>query len=148
MKRFSLLLSFAALSLSAGQAMAQTMPQMELSAGIHRIVAEVAATDPDRQRGLMQRTGLGPNQGMLFVFPLASRHCMWMKNTLISLSVAFIGEDGKIINIADMQPQTEDNHCAEGPARYALEMTQGWFRSRGLGAGVKLNGIDKAPAPR
>jgi uncharacterized membrane protein (UPF0127 family) len=147
MKRFFTVLPLLGL-LFVGKASAQAMPQMELSAGIHRIVAEVAASDLDRQRGLMQRTGLGPNQGMLFVFPQAGRHCMWMKNTLIALSVAFIGEDGKIINIADMQPQTEINHCAEAPARYALEMTQGWFRSRGLAAGVKLNGIDKAPGPR
>lgn len=147
MKRLFLVLSACGLLL-AGKAHAQSMPQMELSAGIHRIVAEVAASDADRQRGLMQRTGLGPNQGMLFVFPQAARHCMWMKNTLIALSVAFISEDGKIINIADMQPQTENNHCAEAPARYALEMTQGWFRSRGLAAGIKLNGIDKAPGPR
>lgn len=124
------------------------MGHLELTAGFHRIEAEVAYTDPDRQQGLMQRTGLGPNQGMLFVFPVAARHCMWMRNTLIPLSVAFLDDKGRIINIRDMQPRTETSHCADQEARYALEMRQGWFAERGLKAGLPIGGIDRAPAPR
>lgn len=121
------------------------MPVMELTAGFHRIEAEVAATDQNRQLGLMQRKAMAPQHGMLFVFTQDNTHCMWMRNTLIPLSVAFLDEEGRIINIEDMQPQTEDNHCARRPARYALEMNLGWFSQRGLKAGSKLNGIEKAP---
>ena len=124
------------------------MPLMELTAGIYRIEAEVAATDQHRQIGLMQRKAMPVQRGMLFVFTQNNTHCMWMRNTLIPLSVAFIDSDGYIINIEDMQPQTEDNHCARKPARYALEMNIGWFAQRGLKPGAKLSGIDKAPRPQ
>jgi uncharacterized membrane protein (UPF0127 family) len=124
------------------------MPVMELNAGFHRIEAEVAANDQNRQVGLMNRRVMAPQHGMLFVFDHENTHCMWMRNTLIPLSVAFLDQDGKIINIEDMQPQTEDNHCARRPARYALEMNLGWFAQRGLKPGVRLGGIDKAPRPQ
>ena len=84
---------------------------------------------------------------MLFVFPEAARHCMWMKNTLVPLSVAFIDESGVIVNIADMQPQTENSHCAREPARYALEMNQGWYSAKGIAAGARISGLDQAPPP-
>ena len=141
----------AALALAAaawcGSALAE-MGRLELTAGFHRIEAEVAYTDPDRQQGLMNRRSMGQNQGMLFVFPFPARHCMWMRNTLIPLSVAFLDEQGRIINIRDMQPQTENSHCADQDARFALEMNQGWFSQRGLKAGLSLGGINRAPAPR
>ena len=121
------------------------MPVMELSAGFYRIEAEVASNDRNRQLGLMNRQSMPPQHGMLFVFTENNTHCMWMRNTLLPLSVAFLNEEGKIINIEDMQPQTEDNHCAKVPARYALEMNLGWFAQRGIKPGMKLNGIDKAP---
>jgi len=124
------------------------MPRMELSAGFHRIEAEVAADQADRMQGLMQRRSMAPQQGMLFVFPQAARHCMWMRNTLLPLSVAFLDEGGRILNIEDMQPQTEDNHCAAAPARFALEMNRGWFAARGLKPGTRIGGVEKAPAPR
>lgn len=123
------------------------MPLLELSAGFHRIEAEVAATDRDRQVGLMNRREMPPQRGMLFVFDHENTHCMWMRNTLLPLSVAFVDAKGVIINIADMKPQTEDNHCAKVPARYALEMNVGWFAQRGIKPGMKLGGIDKAPRP-
>ena len=131
----------------AGAALAQesSMPVMELTAGFHRIEAEVAANDRNRQLGLMNRKTMAPQHGMLFVFTHDNMHCMWMKNTLLPLSVAFIDTDGTIINIEDMQPQTEDNHCARRPARFALEMNLGWFAQRGLKPGMKLNGLDRAP---
>jgi len=124
------------------------MPVMELSAGFYRIEAEVASNDRNRQLGLMNRQTMPAQHGMLFVFTENNTHCMWMRNTLLPLSVAFLNEEGKIINIEDMQPQTEDNHCARVPARYALEMNLGWFAQRGIKPGMKLNGIDKAPRPQ
>lgn len=131
--------------LLAGAAGAQSLPVIELNAGIHRIEAEVAATNAARMRGLMQRTQLPPQRGMLFVFDLEARHCMWMKNTYLPLSVAFLDASGRILNIEEMQPQTEDNHCAVKPARYALEMNAGWFAQRGIKAGDVIGGIHKAP---
>ena len=131
-----------------GAAGAQTLPLIELTAGIHRIEAEVVNTQQTRMTGLMQRRTMAPQRGMLFVFDEARTHCMWMKNTYIPLSVAFLDDGGRIINVADMQPHAEDNHCATRPARYALEMNLGWFRSRNLGPGTALGGIDRAPAPR
>ena len=124
------------------------LPLLELFAGMHRVEAEVAATPDSRMSGLMQRATMAPQRGMLFVFPDIAKHCMWMRNTLLPLSVAFLAEKGRILNIEDMQPQTEDNHCAAGPARYALEMNLGWYKSRGLGAGFAMAGIEKAPAGR
>jgi uncharacterized membrane protein (UPF0127 family) len=124
------------------------MPRLELAAGFHRIEVEVAADQPNRMQGLMQRRAMPANQGMLFVFPQIERHCMWMRNTFLPLSVAFLDEQGSILNIEDMKPQTENNHCASGPARFALEMNVGWFASKGLKPGVRISGIEKAPRPR
>jgi hypothetical protein len=138
----------AALMLVAAPALAQELPVVQLSAGMHLIRAEVAADYSSRGRGLMHRKSLGANAGMLFIFDAAAIHCMWMKNTYIPLSVAFLDAQGAIINIADMQPHSEQSHCAARPARYALEMTQGWFAQRGLRAGTRLRGLDKLAPPR
>ncbi|MCX7150256.1 MAG: DUF192 domain-containing protein [Rhodocyclales bacterium] len=129
-----------------GWAQQSQLSLLELFAGMHRIEAEIAATPGSRQTGMMQRTTMAPQRGMLFVFPEVSAHCMWMRNTLLPLSVAFLDEKGRIINVEDMQPQSDDNHCAAKPARYALEMNLGWFKSHGLGAGVAIMGIEKAPS--
>lgn len=131
-----------------GRAQQPQLPLLELLAGMHRIEAEVAATSESRQIGMMQRTIMPPQRGMLFVFPEVAKHCMWMRNTLLPLSVAFLDESGRIINVEDMQPKTENNHCATKPARYALEMNLGWFKSRGLGPGFAIAGIEKAPSGR
>lgn len=120
-------------------------PLLELSAGFHRIEAEVVNTPQTRTRGLMQRKDMPPQHGMLFVFADAAIHCMWMKNTLIPLSVAFLDDDGRILNVAEMKPHSEENHCAAKPARYALEMNAGWFSQRSLKAGDPIGGIRKAP---
>lgn len=128
-------------ALVALPAAAQTpMPVTELTVGMFRVEAEVAANDEHRMRGLMQRKAMATNHGMLFVFTEPQRHCMWMKNTLLPLSVAFLDDEGRILNVEDMKPQTEDNHCAAKPARFALEMNLGWFRQKGLAAGTKING--------
>jgi hypothetical protein len=136
------------LALSAAAMAQNSLPVVELSAGMYRIEAEVAANDQHRQVGLMNRKTMPAQRGMLFVFPQERTHCMWMRNTLMPLSVAFIDADGYIINIENMQPQTEDNHCAKVPARYALEMNEGWFAQRGIKPGTRLQGIDKAPRPQ
>ena len=115
-----------------------------LTAGIHVIRAEVALAPDERSKGLMFRKVLGPNQGMVFLFDQPAVQCMWMRNTLIPLSVAFIADDGRILNVEDMAPQTEDNHCAARPARYALEMNKGWFAKHGIAAGTKISGLPRA----
>ncbi|MCS7100122.1 MAG: DUF192 domain-containing protein, partial [Burkholderiaceae bacterium] len=113
----------------------------------HLITAELADTDATRTRGLMFREHLPPNQGMLFVFDSKAPHCMWMRNTPIPLSVAFIDDDGRVVNIEDMAPHTETLHCARAPVRYALEMNRGWFASRGIRPGAVIGGIPpRAPA--
>lgn len=134
------------LALTASWVQAQGL--LELSAGIHRIRAEVVNTDESRQEGLMHRKNMPANNGMLFVFGQTAQHCMWMRNTLIPLSVAFLDGQGRIINVEEMLPQTENNHCAAKPAKFALEMNASWFKNRGLGAGMPIVGIDKAPPAR
>jgi len=123
------------------------LPAVDLTVGMHRIHAEVADSMATRMEGLMHRKAMPRGAGMVFVFDENAVQCMWMKNTLIPLSVAFIDEAGEIINIADMQPQTEETHCAARPVRYALEMNKGWFAQRGIKAGAKFRGLEKL-APR
>ena len=144
MKRFLAALLVAAL-VGAGSARAQVepLPRVELSLGMRVIHAEVADTVAARVQGLMYRTSLAPNSGMLFVYERPAMECMWMKNTLVPLSVAFMDDRGAIINIARMQPQTEDSHCTERAASYALEMEQGWFARNGIRPGAVLLGLDR-----
>jgi len=129
--------------LAAAPALAQELPTVQLNAGMHLIRAEVAADFSTRAQGLMYRKSLAPNAGMLFIFDANDIYCMWMKNTLIPLSVAFLDERGAIINIEDMQPHSEESHCAARPARYALEMSRGWFAQRGIKPGVQLGGLER-----
>lgn len=118
----------------------QHLPSIQLGAGMFNIQAELALTAQQREIGLMHRTSMGPFQGMLFVFDAPAKQCFWMKNTLIPLSVAFVANDGTIVNIDEMKPQTLDPHCSAQPVRFVLEMNQGWFAKRGLKAGSKLTG--------
>ena len=131
------------LFLAAAPAFAQQpqLPVVQLNAGMHLIRAEVAADYGSRMTGLMHRATMPSNAGMLFIFDESQQQCMWMKNTLLPLSVAFIDDSGAIINVEDMAPQTEDSHCAKRPARYALEMNRGWFAARGIKPGTRLGGI-------
>ncbi|MCM1129289.1 MAG: DUF192 domain-containing protein [Alistipes senegalensis] len=117
---------------------------VSLKVGKETVRAELAATEEQRARGLMFRKRLGKNSGMLFDFGAPARVCMWMKNTLIPLSVAFIDQDGEIVNIADMAPLTTDSHCSAGWVVYALEMNRGWFSSRKIGPGSRIEGIPRA----
>ena len=129
--------------LATSSALAQSLPVVPLSAGMHRIQAELAAEPGSRMRGLMFRESMAPNAGMLFVFDETTTHCMWMKNTLIPLSVAFLDEKGTIVSIHEMAPKTENSHCAARPARYALEMNKGWFAARGIKPGAAIRGLEK-----
>jgi uncharacterized protein len=147
MTRHGLRIAVCAGALAAATAFAQ-LPTVELSAGIHLVRAEVAYTFETRAQGLMFRESLGPNEGMFFAFPQAGIQCMWMKNTLIPLSVAFLDEKGKVVSISDMRPQTETSHCAAAPAKFALEMSGGWFAAKGIKPGARILGLDKAPAAR
>jgi uncharacterized membrane protein (UPF0127 family) len=118
----------------------QQLPMLKLGAGMYNIQAQVATTPEQRSVGLMFRKEMPTYEGMLFVFEQAGTQCFWMRNTLIPLSAAFVADDGRIVNIEDMAPQTDTSHCSKQPVRFVLEMNQGWFAKRGLKAGQKLTG--------
>ncbi|WP_408647810.1 DUF192 domain-containing protein [Xenophilus arseniciresistens] len=144
------LLTLVAAALSAATALAQPaagqpqmdLPRVKLSAGMHVIDAQVARTEQQRNTGLMFRAQMPQHEGMLFVFEQPAVQCFWMKNTLLPLTAAFVADDGTIVNLADMQPQTLDSHCSTQAVRYVLEMNQGWFARRGVKAGSRLGGFD------
>ena len=112
----------------------------------HALRAELARTSDEKRTGLMFRRELGENSGMVFVSEREEPMAMWMRNTYVPLSVAFIDKDGRILNIEDMQPQTLDSHESKGPAKYALEMNLGWFAKRGIKPGDRVQGLEKLPA--
>lgn len=120
---------------------APQLPTIKLRLGDSTLTAEVAADDQSRSHGLMFREKLPDNHGMLFVFAEPGQYCFWMKNTPLPLTIAFIDRTGRIINMADMAPLSLDTHCAMGPALYALEMEQGWFRRNGIKPGNQLQGL-------
>ena len=133
------------LALFVSPAWSQTAPQLDLpkvtlKAGMHLIHAQVASTPEQRATGLMFRSEMPANEGMLFVFERPSTQCFWMKNTLLPLTAAFVADDGTIVNLADMQPMTETSHCSKKPVRYVLEMNQGWFKQKGIAEGTQLRG--------
>jgi hypothetical protein len=132
---------FLVMILAAAPALAQRLPVVQLNAGIHLIRAEVVADDATRAQGLMHRKTLEQNAGMLFIFDHHGIHCMWMRNTLIPLSVAYLDDRGAIVNIEDMEPQTDASHCAAQPVKYALEMNRGWFAARGIKPGARLGSV-------
>jgi uncharacterized protein len=118
----------------------QQLPTTTLRAGMHLIKAEVAQTQREQMIGLMWRKSMGANDGMLFIFPQTTKQCFWMKNTLIPLSIAFIADDGRVVNVDEMQPQTTQSHCSSESVRYVLEMNKGWFAKKGIPAGARLTG--------
>jgi uncharacterized membrane protein (UPF0127 family) len=143
-------LALSCVVLTTGCALAQgkpqtTLPRVKLSAGMHQIDAQLAMTPEQRQIGLMFRQEMPQTEGMLFVFEQPAQQCFWMKNTLLPLTAAFVADDGTIVNLADMKPQTTDSHCSEKPVRYVLEMNVGWFAKKGIKAGSKLAGPVFAP---
>lgn len=124
----------------APQGQPQQLPTITLKAGMHNIRAQVAATFEQRQTGLMFRREMPAHEGMLFVFEEPSQQCFWMRNTLIPLTIAFLADDGTIVNLADMQPLSEQSHCSKAAVRYALEMNLGWFAKRSIKPGYRLVG--------
>ena len=142
-KNLKLLIVTAMFFLPTAYATDQLGPQLELetikiSAGMHLITAQVAMTPEQRQTGLMLRKEMRQQDGMIFVFEQPAKQCFWMKNTLLPLTVAFVADDGRIVNLADMKPQSLNAHCSDEPVRYVLEMNQGWFAKKGVKAGTKL----------
>lgn len=142
----TIVLALACTGLASAQPAGQQLPVTRLSAGMHLITAEVAASPAQRQIGLMHRPSMPANHGMLFIFEEPGAHCFWMKNTLLPLSIAFLADDGSVVNIADMQPHSEASHCPKKPVRYALEMNQGWFDRRGVRPGSLIGGLSAAPS--
>lgn len=140
MKKF-LALAAALLACAAfAQEPQMNLPRVKLSAGMHVIDAQLATTPDQRMTGLMHRREMPQHEGMLFVFEFPAQQCFWMKDTLLPLAVAFVADDGTIVNIDEMKPQTLDSHCSAKPVRYVLEMNKGWFARKGIKAGAKLEG--------
>jgi uncharacterized protein len=148
MNHFRTLVFAVALNFVAGLAFAADLPTLELRIGSHRLVAEIAATEQARTTGLMFRFSLQPDHGMLFIFDAPQPLAFWMRNTYVPLSIAFIASDGRILNIEDMMPRTDDSHPSLGMALFALEMKKGWFADRGIKAGDRVEGLDRAPKAR
>jgi uncharacterized membrane protein (UPF0127 family) len=140
MKKLFALVAALAATLALAQDPQMSLPRVKLGAGMHQIDAQVAATQDQRMTGLMYRRDMPQQEGMLFVFDYPGQQCFWMKNTLLPLSVAFVADDGTIVNIDEMAPQTLDSHCSTRPVRYVLEMNKGWFARKGIRAGTKLTG--------
>ncbi len=134
-----ILLTFLSVSASA------EIPTIHLKVSGHTLSAEVAYKKESRIRGLMYRSFMDKNSGMLFVFPETARHSMWMINTYIPLSIAFLDKNGIILNIIDMSPHTKTKHTAASEAKYALEMNLGWFSAKNIKAGKKITGLEKVP---
>ncbi|EHR72313.1 hypothetical protein BurJ1DRAFT_3506 [Burkholderiales bacterium JOSHI_001] len=125
---------------AAAQGVPQNLPTVKLSAGMHQIQAMVAATPSQRQTGLMYRKDMAQHEGMLFIFEQPTQQCFWMRNTLLPLSIAFIADDGTVVNTDEMKPQTDESHCSAKPVRFVLEMNQGWFDKKGVKPGAKIAG--------
>ncbi|HSV36623.1 MAG TPA: DUF192 domain-containing protein [Ramlibacter sp.] len=144
MKRALLLSAMLALAAACLPAVAQepqmSLPRVKLSAGMHQIDAQLAQTPDQRATGLMHRKEMPQHEGMLFAFEQPSMQCFWMKNTLLPLAIAFVADDGTVVNVSEMKPLSLDSHCSEKPVRYVLEMNQGWFTKKGVKAGAKLAG--------
>jgi uncharacterized membrane protein (UPF0127 family) len=147
MKRFflTLLVALSAATANAQDTPQTTLPRIKLQAGMYQMDVQVAQTPEQRSIGLMFRAEMPTHEGMLFVFEQPSVQCFWMKNTLLPLTAAFVADDGTIVNLADMKPQTTDSHCSAKPVRFVLEMNQGWFAKKGLKAGSRLAGVAFKP---
>lgn len=130
-----------AVSLLAGTTLLHAAQLLELRVGEHSLQVEYVNTPEERRRGLMGRQQLAADQGMLFRFDEVRRHCLWMKNTPLQLSAAFLDGDGVIVDLIDLEPLSETIRCSREPARYALEVNQGWFEARGAGPGLRVDGL-------
>jgi uncharacterized membrane protein (UPF0127 family) len=127
------------------QPTAQEQPQLRLqrtplTIGMFQIDAQMAVSPEQHATGLMFRRDMPQHEGMLFVFQNPAKQCFWMKNTLLPLTAAFVADDGTIVNLEDMKPQSLESHCSKAPVRFVLEMNQGWFAKKGIKAGNKISG--------
>lgn len=139
--KFFALVCLASATLAATAQSPQRLRKIELQAGMHRVQAQLALSDDERATGLMHVREMPQHEGMLFVFEQAGQQCFWMRNTLLPLAIAFLRDDGSIVNIAEMKAlDDKTNHCSAEPVRFALEMNAGWFAKRGMKPGSKLSG--------
>jgi uncharacterized protein len=138
----------AALLVSAAVWAEAPLRTAQIRVGPHPLKVEIVETDPQRERGLMFREKLGRDDGMLFIYDEPAYHAMWMKNTLIPLSVAFVDSSGVILNIEDMQPRTLESHMSAGPASYSIETNKGWFAQKGVKPGDRVTGLPRGRTPR
>jgi uncharacterized membrane protein (UPF0127 family) len=132
-------------TITLAQPAAQEQPQLRLqrtplTIGMFQIDAQVAVSPEQHATGLMFRRDMPQHEGMLFVFQNPAKQCFWMKNTLLPLTAAFVADDGTIVNLEDMKPQSLESHCSKAPVRFVLEMNQGWFAKKGIKAGNKISG--------
>lgn len=139
-KSLALAAALLAVAAAAQEGPQLNLPRVKLTTGMHVIDAQVASSPEQRMTGLMFRQEMPQHEGMLFVFEYPAQQCFWMKNTLLPLAVAFVADDGTIVNIDEMQPQTLNSHCSAKPVRYVLEMNKGWFSKKGIKAGARLEG--------
>ena len=114
---------------------------LEVLTPIASLQLEWADTPEERQIGLMNRTSLPENSGMVFVFEQNQPHCFWMKNTLMPLDIGFIDAQGLLVQIESMQAQTTDMHCPNQAIAYALEVNQGWFDKHQITVGAQILNI-------
>ncbi|NLA89847.1 MAG: DUF192 domain-containing protein [Alcaligenaceae bacterium] len=130
------------------QDQAQSLKQIPLRIGNASLIAEVADTYHSRQIGLMHRHFMPDNHGMLFVFANPQPLCFWMRNTHIPLSIAYLDEHAKVIDIFDMQPLDENSICSTKPAQFALEVNQGWFKRHQIKQGDAIQRIEWSDIPK
>lgn len=123
------------------------LPTATLDVDGHAVVAEIADDPKEREQGLMNRPSMGPDEGMLFVYPDDVPRSFWMHNTPLPLSIAFADRKGVIVKIADMVPYDEQRVQSLYPAMYALEMNQGWFASHDVIVGDAMKNLPAPPAP-
>jgi uncharacterized membrane protein (UPF0127 family) len=141
----ALLLLSASFVMPSHAQQAQQQPQTDLqrtqlSVGLYKLDVQIAQTPLQREIGLMFRKEMPQAEGMIFVFEQPATQCFWMRNTILPLTAAFVADDGRIVNLVDMQPMTENSHCSLEPVRYVLEMNQGWFAKKNIKKGAKLGG--------
>ncbi|CAA2104665.1 DUF192 domain-containing protein [Variovorax paradoxus] len=144
-KRLAALLLVSASFMTSSHAQQQQLPQTDLqrtqlSIGLYKIDTQIAQTPRQREIGLMFRKEMPQAEGMIFVFEQPATQCFWMRNTILPLTAAFVADDGRIVNLVDMQPMTENSHCSLEPVRYVLEMNQGWFAKKNIKKGAKIGG--------
>lgn len=140
MRFFFQIAALASVSAAFAQQPQLDLQRTRITAGMYVIDAQLALTPEQQQTGLMFRKDMPQQEGMLFVFAQSSTQCFWMKNTLLPLTAAFVADDGRVVNLADMQPQTETTHCSTEPVRYVLEMNQGWFARKNIKKDFRLGG--------